>query len=370
MTEFRFGGPIFIGGCPRSGTTMLGAMLANASGCVTTPESHFKHQLIAQCAVQSLTREQFLDFLANSNEIAFWELPFWLEHYPREITLDNLSTVLNQIVYRYYRSRVDQTEDTGQRLRRWVDHTPMNIEGFRSLLDLYPQAQLIHLVRDPRAIAASVFALPWGPNDPVALAGWWLHYVNAGLRLQYEFPDRILQIRYEDLLQDSKPTLTKVCQFLGLQFSPRLLSAQRYSPPQYSKSQHALVGKPPAAERATAWQEKLSARDQAYIELACGVLMRQLGYDSAVPAIRKPLGSTVMWYLGIIWRRAQGSLRRKALRRERSKLAKLIRSQQPFFAGVDAGGGNDSNSGCADGCGGSSEDMPYSTHKSTPPKKC
>ena len=33
---------IFIGGCDRSGTTMLGSMLGMGTGCVTTPESFFK----------------------------------------------------------------------------------------------------------------------------------------------------------------------------------------------------------------------------------------------------------------------------------------------------------------------------------------
>ena len=38
--------PIFIGGCPRSGTTMLASMLGCASDTIVTPESHFKEQLL------------------------------------------------------------------------------------------------------------------------------------------------------------------------------------------------------------------------------------------------------------------------------------------------------------------------------------
>jgi Sulfotransferase family len=34
--------PIFIGGCPRSGTTMLGSMIGSMSSCIVTPESIFK----------------------------------------------------------------------------------------------------------------------------------------------------------------------------------------------------------------------------------------------------------------------------------------------------------------------------------------
>lgn len=335
MAKYRFGSPVFIGGCPRSGTTMLGAMLANAAGCVTTPESHFKHALIARCADKPLTREQLVKFLAQSNEIAFWELPlnelaFWFNDFSDEITLDHMPALLNEIVYRYDQrigARLAQSASSPH-LLRWVDHTPMNIEAFQSLLTLYPDAQLIHIVRDPRAVAASVFGLPWGPNDALAFGSWWPHYVNAGLSLQNALPDRVLLIRYEDLLKDPQSTLKKICQFLALQFSLALISGQRYRSPQHSLSQHALVGKPPAAERAHAWQQELSARDQAHIESVCGPLMQKLGYATTPPFAAKARGSTLVWYLSIIYKRARGSLRRKALRRERFALAQQIRSRQ------------------------------------------
>lgn len=350
MTEYRFGGPIFIGGCPRSGTTMLGAMLANAPGCVTTPESHFKHALIARCAEKPLTREQLMKFLAQSNEIAFWELPLkelalWVNNYPNEITLDHVPALLNEIVYRYDQragTRLAQPASSPH-LLRWVDHTPMNIEAFETLLGLYPDAQLIHIVRDPRAVAASVFGLPWGPNDALAFGSWWPHYVNAGLSLQNALPDRVLLIHYEDLLKDPQFTLKKTCQFLALQFSSDLVCGQRYRSPQHSLSQHALVGKPPAAERADAWQQELRARDQAHIESVCGPLMQKLGYAITPPFIASARGSTLMWYLSIIYKRARGSLRRKALRRERFALAQQIRSRQPQggIGGPSDGGSSD-----------------------------
>ncbi len=330
MVKPTFGAPIFIGGCPRSGTTMLGAMLGAALGCVVTPESHFKHHLMRRCSAAPMTRTELLSFFHASNEMAFWGLSFQEHEFPEEINLANLAQVIDHVVLRYRESE-EGSEATGcSALLRWVDHTPVNIERFSDLLELYPNARCVHIVRDPRGVAASVLPLAWGPNDAIRFAPWWQRHVAAGRALKELFAGRVAEVRYEDLVTNPEATLKQLCEFLELPFCPSLVHGQRFEPAEHSKRQHELVGQAPVQNRIEAWKNTLSARDAAYIEFACFAMMRELGYGplKLKPATRMSGVSALGWYVKIGFNRLKGSIRRKLLRRSRARLAKKLRAAQ------------------------------------------
>src|SRR3954467_11184607 len=157
--------PVFIGGCSRSGTTLLGAMLGYGPGAVAVPEAEFKWNLWSSGAVtdRGVHRDRAKRLLDADPKFGMWgvEAPTRL---PEPATFESLLTHLV----------CDHAHAAGKpRPRRWTDHTPGNVRFFGTLHRHFSQARFVHLVRDGRAVAASVIPLDWGPNDAVEAATYW-----------------------------------------------------------------------------------------------------------------------------------------------------------------------------------------------------
>jgi hypothetical protein len=86
--------------------------------------------------------------------------------------------------------------------RTWVDHSPNNLRHIPILSSAFPRSKFIHLVRDGRAVAASVMPLDWGPSEPIEAAKWWTSEMAHGLAAESCFPGQVIQVRYEKLVSN------------------------------------------------------------------------------------------------------------------------------------------------------------------------
>ena len=64
--------PVFIGGCDRSGTTMLGAMIGAHPDCITTPESQFKISAFQNINQNGNQLQQYLRNILNNWRYRLW----------------------------------------------------------------------------------------------------------------------------------------------------------------------------------------------------------------------------------------------------------------------------------------------------------
>ena len=173
--------PVFVAGCDRSGTTMLGSMLGGHSECLTVPESTFKINVPRRMGLDALD--------PNNTRILFnailddWRLGVWgldVEQLRRESVKAGLpySRAIEKLVCRY-------AERMGESpARYWVDHTPQNRRDGIQLLQLFPGAPVIHVVRDGRAVTASMIAKDGGPNTVRSAATKWQEAIADGLALE------------------------------------------------------------------------------------------------------------------------------------------------------------------------------------------
>jgi hypothetical protein len=266
---------VFIGGCGRSGTTLLGAMLGAHSDCICPPESHFKISVLRACGWD---RDQ-IDVRAALNLIRrHWRFKIWeLDIDPAEVPREELGTsyprLLEWIVARY----AERLGKTGA--STWVDHTPANIRQAPTLLELFPQAKVVHIVRDGRAVAGSIMPLDWGPNTAIKAARWWLDAVAYGLALETLLGEgQIVRVRYEDLVRAPEETLRRLCGYLGIDYQPHMVQADGFRPPRYTVRQHALIGKGPHAGQATRWETRLTPRQVEIFESLTHDFLNCLGY--------------------------------------------------------------------------------------------
>ena len=155
---------------------------------------------------------------------------------------------------------------------------------------LVPGAKFIHLLRDGRAVANSLLQVPWwhgwkGPNNwrfgPLSREHeqlWFAHDRSFAALAAIEWrlilealeesrtaisPDRMLDVRYEELCADDTATMQRVIRYLGLAWSPELDRALREFP---------------LRTRNDKWRDDLGAHNASIVEDVLRDILPQYGY--------------------------------------------------------------------------------------------
>jgi hypothetical protein len=308
MQEQEIKRQIFIGGCGRSGTTLLGSMLGSHSQCICPPESHFKTTPFRMGLWQEgqIDPQAALDLIQRHWRFKIWQLEIDPADAPKSSYVDLLHWLVQT-----YATKHDLTGSV------WVDHTPENINYAPTLLRLFPDARIVHIVRDGRAVANSIMPLDWGPNTVIKAAAWWEEIVRQGLALEEIYPaDHIVRVRYEDLVSAPETTVTALCERLDLAYEPQMLTASGFRAPGYTTGQHAMIGKRPDASRAERWKRALTSRQIEIFESRAAALLRELGYalqyegEAQPPTLqeRRRARITELWR-GMLWNRLRWLVR-------------------------------------------------------------
>lgn len=82
----------------------------------------------------------------------------------------------------------------------------------------FSEAKFIWLVRDPRDMALSWSQSPVHRGDIVRAANIWQKNQSETLKLYQQFPDKILWVKYEDLISNQEQELMRICDFLDVDF--------------------------------------------------------------------------------------------------------------------------------------------------------
>ena len=265
--------PVFIGGCDRSGTTFLGSLLGAHSQCLTTPEAQFVIELLPFVEKQSNSDDALFlaNMIANHWRFKLWGVDVDLAQLPIE-SQRSYADLIQWFVKQYGQQVGKPASDF------WIDHTPSNTRYAVTLLEMFPEAKIIHIVRDGRAMAASIMDSDWGPKTARNAALFWAQNISFGLAAESFLSDRIVRVRYEDIVCEPEKTLTELCAFIGISYQPAMAKGGGFKPPSYTVKHHALVDKPPNRDRLNAWQKKLSPREIELFENVTGDLLRCLGY--------------------------------------------------------------------------------------------
>ena len=288
--------PVFVGGCPRSGTTLLRSML-NAHPSLALPrETHFVLEAYARCA-------RFGDLRDDGNRM---RLAKWIATRKRT-QFDRLELERDRAVSELYRAPPTVGSVVGTALKlfadrfnkpRWGDKRPMHVQELPAIFDMFPDAQFIAIVRDPRAVVASMKKLGWLESwyDGTVAGGVdrWLHSVRAGRQgLRRYRDDQLLEIRYEDLVDDPAGVLGHMCAFLGLSadgLDPMLQfhrSDTDIPTPQRSKY-HPKLMQPVTDAALQSWNGVLTLEEVAFIERTTSREMAQYGYEPTSSGVAIP----------------------------------------------------------------------------------
>lgn len=299
--------PILIGGCDRSGTTLLGSMLGNRQDAITIPESQFRLEVFADLAQRGKDpcSEEILDYF-----LRHWRFRLWNVEVDRENILGKnpcYRGAFEALIKAYAGSAGKPNPEI------WVDHTPANARNATAQLEAFPDAKMIHLVRDGRAVVASVMKLDWGPNTIVNSTRWWIEMMSQGLAIETSrFASRVIRVRYEDVVRNPRFEIERICEFTGLDFRESMLTSGGFQVPDYTRRQHALVGGCPDPSRLNSWQRELSPREIEIFEALSNDLLPLLGYEKLCPYANRPCSrEQTLYAVRELYRKWQNKIVRK-----------------------------------------------------------
>lgn len=195
-------GPIFLVGSERSGTTLLRLMLDHHPTIAFNGESDY---IVARISEHGRYPEMdnFRDWLRGDR--IFQGSRFAIDESLDFVHLVN--DILNQ----------KRLRDSKEMIGATIHHR------FRLLHSIWPRAKYIYLYRDGRDVANSVVNMGWAGNIYVA-ADWWLNAEKEwdDLRAKLQ-PGDWIEVRFEDLVSDTRPQLERICDFLGVQYTDEML---------------------------------------------------------------------------------------------------------------------------------------------------
>lgn len=230
--------PIVIGGCARSGTSLLLSVLSAHQRILSIP-----HETQLLCPG------------------AYWPPAGGIS--PPDI--EQLYSLLAEM-------------DVPSGCQAWCEKTPRNVLNIDTILQtLGHAARFVHIIRDGRDVVLSQH--PKGAGTYWVSPERWVNDVRAGLSLR-DHP-QVLTIRYEDLVTDISATVRTLCGFLSLEYDDRITDYPRHARIQESESwfeparpvTNASIGRwrmPQSGQHAERVQQLLDHPDAVELLSECG----------------------------------------------------------------------------------------------------
>lgn len=287
---------IFILSQPRSGSTLLQLLLGGHPDIATASEPwlalHPLYSLheggIAAEYDAGLARIALLQFLKDSG-----------------VSLDEYrGTLAEQLLFLYGRNAAKQGK------KYFLDKTPRYYHIATELLDVFPNARFVVLFRNPMAVLNSIVDT-WVHDDWARLNIYRHDLVTApGMLVDFceKARGRCIRVGYEDLAGDPEGTLIKLCDYLGVTFSEKLLSYDKDLPARWRLGDKTGAHNRDAADAASIdkWATGISDPKKRYLfssylqQLGAG-LVEKMGYDyqelSALTGAPERTSGIIPWHI-------------------------------------------------------------------------
>lgn len=281
--------PFFVGS-GRSGTTLFRNIFDAHPELAMTHEAHFvaamaQHQ--GRYENNGFDRGAFVDDLYRNTNFVRQGLD--RGDVERRLADDQVGSFADAVrsVFGLY------ADERGKTL--FGDKTPGYVNHIDLLSSVFPEARFVHVIRDGRDVALGYLDRDeWGPSTVGHAALYWRSRVSRGQESGHRLgPERYLEARYEDLVDDPEATVRRVCDFLGLDFHDSMLrfheSGAEFIASSNTPDAFGGLAKP-ITKGMRDWRTQMLPQDIALFEAVAGELLGSLGYqrttDAPAPGVR------------------------------------------------------------------------------------
>ena len=258
--------PIFIGGMFKSGTSLLRAMLARHSAISAGLETAWFE--LNWKAELGRGGEALADYVSRTAGF-YDEDPAIAKKMAAESP--DPESFIDQLLGA--KARRDGSH-------RWAEKTPGNVRQAARIFRHWPDARMIHIIRDPRDIFASLRqAGKWDTVDDFARRwcntfGDWEGFKSTGVATA----KNSLEIRYESLVRAAAATMGGVLEFLGEAWQPAVAEhdgragdfEQVLAATGKASSTLQRLAEPLSASRIGIWRETLTAKEMSAAQAFAG----------------------------------------------------------------------------------------------------
>ncbi|MGH2784708.1 MAG: sulfotransferase family protein [Actinomycetota bacterium] len=206
-----------------------------------------------------------------------------------------------------------------------AERTPDHVRCLDVIGEIYPDAAVVHIVRDGRDVARSLIGQAWrtAPGSIEKAAEEWRTSVEAGEAAGRSLA-RYRLVRYESLLADPRAQVEELYAWLGVDASEQAVSAALIEA-------EAKFNEDPGAPGIAAgkWRESFSHEDLSAFDSVAGETLARLGYDTTVEPGGSPSEDP-----GLRSDRADRPRRRRSLKRVKAPADARASQQRALIAQV------------------------------------
>ena len=239
--------PIFIVGCERSGTTMLRLILCSHKNIAIPPQTKFvkklyKRRLFYGDLSKPNNRHKLIKWFYHNHNRKTKLIDLEIDRTDIQSGLNNSGNTLGSFL-----ATIPILYSKKQAKARWGDKRPYYIKYLSQLYELFPDAQVIHIIRDGRDTVASLMRMPWWKNNSIFAMLNWQEAIQKGNAAKTNY-DRhsYMEVRYEDIIDDPTNSIKTICEFLNEEYSDDLLDFHQLSDsavPDYKMEWHSATKK-------------------------------------------------------------------------------------------------------------------------------
>ncbi len=268
--------PVFVFGAPRSGTSLLSRIL-NAHSELCIPLESLLYDMFWPI------RDNYGDLAAAGNaERLLRHMLRWrpMQYWQPQVAYEDALAQLDRRDFHGVFQAILATRAGEEGKPIWGEKSPWHAFYWRAILDGFPAARVVHIIRDPRDICLSWKKARQGPRHVYTLAKRWAGYQSAMRDVRDGWPAaQFHEFHYEDLLKDPERICKAMCEFLAIPYEPAMLAfhanKERYST---DGTNEANLARPVLSSNTGKWQSELSADEARWIEAATGEHMDAYGY--------------------------------------------------------------------------------------------
>lgn len=285
--------PVFVVGHPRSGTTLVQLLITAHPTFWSAPETHFFTHV--------------LDRTSNwqTQRIPANRLPKLFERLAGKPGIDLSDEVKASLLEEakpggiaapVLLDRIMQAHRPADSIAtRWLEKSPRHVNFVPHILDFFPDARIINIVRDPRDVVSSnrnfqrITDRTERRRICIQRSLSWNRMVGSAGRLQPKEP-RMMIIQYEHLTADPEKHLAEMMYFIGEEAQPDALASfsHNYDQVVLQKEVHKqLCSVGEIINRQGVWKTRMSPDEAQIVDTLCHKLMLEYDYEPEYP--RQPV---------------------------------------------------------------------------------
>lgn len=231
----------FIVGNSRSGTTMMMRIINNHPELHALSELHFFEQLWspadADKVIPAEEAEQLADRLLHVSREGYLTkiVKGKYLHEAKTMVAGMEGPIHGQDVFKAVAFL--ETHKAGKTIP--CEKTPQNVFYIEEILNLYPNARILNMVRDPRGVLLSqkrkwkrrkmgAHFITWKEATrlrinyhPFTISRLWNSSIGASMK--HKDHPQVHTVHFEDIINDGESTIRRICEFFGVDFHPNML---------------------------------------------------------------------------------------------------------------------------------------------------